>query len=303
MHSSNTSASIHPTFYNDGNYYFTSNVLYLVNTNAHNEIDFARDHLEWDSNLYLLLKQLRSASKQPDLSTKMSSFGLIDIDLPSSIEYPHIVEQCATQKWHLETAISYDDLQFVGSAEQLSPPPSYDTFLLDAIDALLHEDYRTTVLFSVLAMEHVARINIDEAVDAALQGISTIGGLRVEFLPPIHPVDNDNRRERLKKILLKDSRFQQLLDELPLIFVGRSVLMEDQNLYRKAVELYSERNKLAHRGTLTEEDRSRISGITLATEAVDCAIRIIEWFGERGGYANPLDKNGGLICYTARYED
>ena len=42
------------------------------------------------------------------------------------------------------------------------------------------------------------------------------------------------------------------------------------------------------------------SGFKQAREAIQCAIQLVEWFGELGGYSNPLDPvDGMVVCHAA----
>jgi hypothetical protein len=53
-------------------------------------------------------------------------------------------------------------------------------------------------------------------------------------------------------------------------------------MYRIALRMYNARNKIVHRGELSEEDEARSLALTRegASEAIECAAAILDWFGD-----------------------
>ncbi len=95
---------------------------------------------------------------------------------------------------------------------------------------------------------------------------------------------------------------KQLLHEFSLQSLGTSLYQDSRDLYDKALDIYRKRNAIMHAGAL--HDKTDYSTVRLASDAIQCAIQVAEWFGELGGYANPLDKKtGGIVCNTGHYPD
>ena len=254
----------------------------------------------WDKRLYMLLKYLRYASKQVTLSSNIMSFGPIDINEVPLLEFPDKGKECATQAWHIKTAIGKDDIELVSGKSLVEPPPAYDGMLLDAIQALMNEDYRTAILFSAIAMENLARMKLLASFEVSFDENVLDRALKIELLPATDLQNNITRKSRLANLLIERSRFAELLDPISLILSGRSLLAENKDLYDEACKIYKDRNGIVHKGLTPDNGLTRFAGIYEAIEAVNCAIQLVEWFGERGGYVNPYDKSIGHIkCHSA----
>jgi hypothetical protein len=148
--------------------------------------------------------------------------------------------------------------------------------LLDAMEATMRQDYRTSVLLSAMSIENLARLKLE----IAAKKMPTIIGPKE----------------------LRSARLKQLLHELSLQLLGKSLYQDSRNLYNKALDIYKKRNAIIHAGAL--HDKTDYSIARLASDAIQCAIQVVEWFGELGGYANPLDKKtGAMVCNTGHYPD
>ena len=252
------------TFVVDDNFYIDSQGFVLALTD--NTISFSLDEnsfLEWDTKLFRLIIYFRYASKQFRLSPKIKSFGPLDIfELPNPI-FPVVGDICATQAWPLRTALDKIGIKIVSKQDLDESPPTYDMIFLDAMEAATHEDYKTSVLFSALAMENFARMKLDEALEVAFGQISPNKPITIV----LHQQDEDNekRKHELRELLINNARFRRLLHQSSLILLGKSICQSDKTLY-------------------------------------DSAIRVVEWFERLGGYSNPLDPaNGMVVCNAANH--
>jgi len=244
--------------------------------------DTSRDHdwsnlsFIWNDRLTRLIGYLRYASKQFTLMPNIHSFGPRVVNELLDPLIPSIGDECSTQAWHVETALIKTDIEVVSQSDLDEPPPAYDTLLLDAMEAAMRKDYRASVLFSAMSIENLARLKLEMASKKS----------------PSLVTSNDLRNAKLNK----------LLNELSRDILGKSLCEEKKSLYDKALDIYKKRNAIMHAGAL--HDKTDYSIIWLASDAIQCAIQIVEWFGERNGYANPLDKKTGAIeCNSGYYPD
>ena len=288
------------TFIDGDHYYINTQGFVLALTD--NAIPISWDEkfgLEWDTKLFQLINYFRYASKQFHISPNMKSFGLTDISkLPSPI-FPSVGDKCATQAWHLRTALDKIGIEIVSKQVLRESPPAFDIILLDAMEAATHEDYKTAVLFPAIAMENLARMKLDEALKSAFSQSSLNQPLTIVLHPDKDKDTNEKRRHELRELLINNARFRRLLHQSSLILLGKSICQNDKALYDRAIQVYDSRNKMAHQGIMPGGEPTRYSGIKQAREAIQCAIQVVEWFEELGGYVNPLDPGKGIICHTA----
>lgn len=265
-----------PTFVVGNRFHIMTKGFMLVSSEANRDVDWANSFIEWDEKLISLIGYFRYASKQFSLMPNIQSFGPRVIDeLPDPL-FPIKGGECSTQAWHIETALTKDDTEVVSCSLLAEPPPAYDTMLLDAMEATTRQDYRTAVLFSAMSVENLARLKLEIAA---------------KKMPNV---------VELKE--LRKARMKQLLHELSLRLLGRSLYQDNQDLYDKALDIYRKRNALVHAGAL--HDKTDYSIAWLASDAIQCAIQVVEWFGELGGYANPLNKKtGAVVCNSGYYPD
>jgi hypothetical protein len=254
------------TFIVDENILLYSTHFYLaMKDNAHFEWTI-ESSLGWEKKLFMLVKHFRYTSKQFSISPKNTSFGPVDIKELPVLDYPNKVEEVFVQAWHIHNAIDKNGIEFVSKQSLTEPPPQFDSMLLDAIEALTHEDYQTTVLFSAIAMENLIRIKSESIKD--------------------------------------HNSFATLLEKASLTIMGKSLSVDNKKLYDAACEIYKKRNQIVHRGSIPNKEHTRLSGIRDAITAVKVATQLVEWFGEVGGYRFPFDDaNGPVLCYNAKYEN
>ena len=94
-------------------------------------------------------------------------------------------------------------------------------------------------------------------------------------------------KDPIYQYLIKDD-FGALLHERPLYLLNRSLLKDDQDVFRTAKELYRTRNKIVHRAELSSEINDG-SYITVdkegAKQALDCVLSVFRWFGVDSSYS------------------
>lgn len=152
------------------------------------------------------------------------------------------------------TAVQWIHVEHADKGIVAGDPPLYAGVLLDAAEAYLARDDRRTVLYAAMAVEMIARAKVG--------------------LPP--------KRN-------KGSNFQQLLGDLPLKTLGRSLEVEKPILYAQAEHLYRTRNGLVHEGKWPSDSTALPEGFAGegAFRALECAQEVFHWFGEPGEYCPP----------------
>jgi hypothetical protein len=267
--------SCKPTYIVGDCFHIISKGFVLVSHEKNRDVDY-NVYLEWNDKLINLIGYFRYASKQFSLMPNFHSYGprLIN-ELPDAL-FPIKGDGCVTPLWPIETALTKADINVVSSSSLTQTPPVYDTMLLDAIEAIIRQDYRTSVLLSAMAIENLARMKLD--IEAKKMP-NAVGFQEIRNAP-----------------------FKKILHELPLRLLSKSLFQDNQNLYDQALGVYRRRNAIIHGGA--HHDKTDYSIVSLAREAIQCAIQIVEWFGELGGYVNPLDKKAGTIfCNRSHYSD
>jgi hypothetical protein len=61
-------------------------------------------------------------------------------------------------------------------------------------------------------------------------------------------------------------------------------------------KIYDRRNRIVHKGIMDEAETNKVAGIYEAIDAVECAIALVDWFGELGGYISPLERTHGMVA-------
>jgi hypothetical protein len=161
--------------------------------------------------------------------------------------------------------------------------PIHDSLLLDAICAWLSADYRKAILYAAIAVESLANLKLEEALDAATTGSAP--GLRFVTIPGS---GGGTRKDPVYEALSQGVSFTRLLHERSLYLLNRSLMVDDPVLFSLALRLYGTRNKIAHRGEPSGQ-QSDILPVDLdgGRQALDCAIRVFAWYGEGQGYSLP----------------
>ncbi|MHB0859610.1 MAG: hypothetical protein ACYC5M_18860 [Anaerolineae bacterium] len=223
----------------------------------------------WDKrDLYIgellgrLSQWMRYASKQFDLIPRVSSYNLVGhkADRLPDPSFPDTGETAATDRWPLSTSLTGDDLEVVSHCNLAELPPSYDTMLLGAIQALMSANYGWAIVLSGVAIEHLARARLRREAHG-------------------HP-------GVLEDHAIRNAKLKDLLHKLRLSLSLSSLHCENPALYEAALGVYNQRNDILH-GNIANDDHDW-NTVRSSARAVQCAINVVQWFGERGGYENPF---------------
>jgi hypothetical protein len=101
-----------------------------------------------------------------------------------------------------------------------------------------------------------------------------------------------------EKLRNNRSDFRGLLHELSLYVLGRSLLIENENLYQDAMKLYAIRNKLAHIGDLPSDPSDQYIQLDSqgSLKSIKTAVQLLGWLGLRHDYVLPNFRFSRIEC-------
>jgi hypothetical protein len=195
----------------------------------------------------------------------------------------------------LETAVSLDKIIETDALQiGVGDIPVHDSLLLDSIQALSDGDNRRSLIYAAVAVETFVSSSIDAFFDRTLGGDAAPTHLRVQKFTL--PGGAEHRKDPVHSYLRTRSKvdFSLLIHELPLYVLNRSLLADDEGLYRDAIKLHRTRNQLVHKGLIDAADRQDLfqTDYQGAHGGVETAIKICRWFGMIEDYVLP---GGGRI--------
>lgn len=237
------------------------------------------------------LRALRITAKQASLPTDVYGYGANDYDLADAqIELPtKFPKGFLFGKYQIDTALNAAAIAAAYELKSDASVPLYQELLLDALLACETRRSRETILYSAIALESLAKYELDQVYELALQ----MGE------PPAHlnilnfdlPGGNVAKKDPIYALLSESDNFSRLLHEAPLYLLRRSLLRDSPDLFRQAKSLYSTRNRLGHGRSVTVDDEHLLPiDEQGAFEAVKIAISVFDWFGKPGYYAPDHDK-------------
>ena len=234
-----------------------------------------------------LLSNIRYYSKQHTINSGSDnlSFGFQEVSkIPNLPTFKKTVPSIINSSV-VDFAISWDNLISADTTSEDFTVPVFDTIVLDAISAFYGGDYRKAILYSAMAIEAVANIKLEEAYEVAIQ--DSPSDLRIVSF-------NQAGGEIVKKdpiyeSLSETTNFSRMLHERPLYLLKRSLLVDNDVVYKAAIKLYRTRNKIVHHGEppVDENERYLVLERSSALEAIKCSVDIFKWFGVNETYFNP----------------
>lgn len=228
------------------------------------------------------IRKLKLLSKQPGINPighvqavitkQISKFGKLNVDLidPKQINY-------RKSKYY-----SYITIDKIKEADKLIKNkitlPIYLEILLDAFDGFYFQDYRKTILYSAFAVETMINYVLNDKYQKYLLNNPNSTKLRISTVQiKDELVVKDPIYEKLDKL----NSFNILLHEKPLYILGKSLLLDDHDLYTKALQLNQTRNNLVHRGEVSTGNKNalNLNYDDDAFEAIRIANKVFNWFG------------------------
>lgn len=229
-----------------------------------------------------ILRWLRFITGQPQLGRDIIGHSLQPDADNELVPLPTEFQKLADPVRHVEfSALSFDLMRAAIRSNPSFLVPIYSEVLLDAIESSFVSDERKAILYSAISVEVMAATRIQEI----FEGASSIGNtdFRVIRIPQAggialekDPVFDELRRN-------SERNFKLLLSALPLYVQRRSMLTEDQELYKELVLLHTTRNNLVHSANLERGECIPLNHVGMR-RAVDAAIAAFRWFGAAGRY-------------------
>ena len=150
-------------------------------------------------------------------------------------------------------------------------------------------------------METYANLVLEEAHENAVELGGSATHLRLTKFP--QPGGGQIIKDPIYSYLVNRSRtdFSTIIHELPLYMLNRSLLVDDEGLYRTARRLYTTRNRIVHRGESDDTDEASFAMEPAGSRTgLNTAIKVCEWFGMSEKYAVP---GGGHVELQLAQED
>lgn len=241
------------------------------------------------------LRFLRVATRNPNSPGEIAGVGISTIRELPGVKRPTVPAVLRSGRvsflWNRDRTTATLDQVVDAFRESGEEPPVYATLALDAVAARGH-DYKKCILFAAFAIETLAATLLDEEYERVRgeQDPAPTWHFITRTISGNQTVRKDPIFEALRAQANNNAKF--LLHELPLYVFGRSLLQDDEVLYRQAEELRRSRNAVAHdvRGDAQGRLPLDLSG---ATQAVHIAKDVFRWFGatdfflEVGGNSHP----------------
>lgn len=235
-----------------------------------------------------LTANLRYISRQVDISRNFVSISRSELTELPLLNFPsvNLSVESRLNKYIWDTAIVWKNLLDADAELSHKKMPIYDTLLLDAIHALKEKDYRRALLYSAMSIESLASTKLDEIYLAVIENKDSQHKLRVIEL---RQGNASIKKDPVFETLFSKSKFAERLHEIPLYLIGKSLLVENENLYQKAVKLYRTRNKIAHIGESPSGEQSYFEmNEDDSLVAINTAIEITKWFGDKADFPLPI---------------
>jgi hypothetical protein len=221
-----------------------------------------------------VLRRLRYFSKQPTLPR--NSVARFAREAPEIVARPTVVELRGTQiRSDLLRAVTADTLRRLGSDDTV---PIFADVLLDAIEAMLEFDFRKSILYSAIALEAGA----SSAIESEYERLRRLPGQTLHRFLPAR--GNQDVHDPIFVRLADRANSRMRLHELPLYLFGRSLLVQNEPLFTRALRLSGTRNGLAHAGDAGQRADAYALDLTSASECLETARQVFDWFDLESDY-------------------
>jgi len=229
------------------------------------------------------LRTVRLVSRQAALPQEVSAFTTFSVEHPIRPQFPAAGKEKGKilGAYRVHTALTFDSLKRADALGLVPDIPLAHEILLDALHAYELKNHREAILFGAISVEALARMLFEKEHSRISSMAAPPAHLNVMTFP--RPGGATSRKDPIYALLAEPDSFARLLHEIPLYLFRRSLLQDNQELYRRAVNLYRTRNRLGH-GFAIEDEEPNLFPITHvgALEALDTAVAVFGWFGESG---------------------
>lgn len=277
----------------DGTFLLSSDVLCIRIEGSRNfENPFEREDM---AAIEQILRQIRFSSRQFTVPRKASSYSwshrgeiperpTLDI-LPTKNLY--------MQEYLFKTAVTLGTLETALTLPSNYQVPLAGEIMLDALEARAERDNKRAILYAAIAAESALSARLDDEYGNILK--ADVGQERFRVVERPMAGGYTKREDPVYRAI--PETFRSLLHERSLYLLGRSILLDDEELYRKATSLYKTRNLLAHGSDGEADPEVYPLDAGGAANALEVAARILDWTGDAGPYvvseafANPVDQS------------
>lgn len=149
----------------------------------------------------------------------------------------------------------------------------HEDLIIDAIEAFLARDYRRTLVYAASGAEAAAETALTNAYVAALT--TRPSDLRVRTI--VVTENNSVHKDPVYEAISENSDFKSSLHERPLYLMKRSLLLDNQELYRRLLKLYRTRNSIIHNSTKPKDIYA--IGQDSAEECLAALMQLLDWLG------------------------
>jgi hypothetical protein len=158
--------------------------------------------------------------------------------------------------------------------------PVFYQFLLDGYSNYDTSDYRQCFLNLAISVESYLGIKLDEEYEKRISGS---GGPEIRIINIPRAGGKFIKKDPIYESLASGTNFSTLLHQRPLYLLGKSLLIDNPETYKLAMMLYATRNKIVHRGELSEQDVTTCFSLTKkdADKALNCVKDVFGWFGDK----------------------
>lgn len=238
-----------------------------------------------------LLVRLRHLGGQATIPKfeSCSVIGSINIDDLPAFEAAGHGPPSHFQRYLWTSAITADQINAAAAFAADFVPPAHEVLFLDAVVAHRESDYRSSILYSAISAEVAFGFVIDREYERVITGQRDA---RFRMIERHRGGGGSIYKDPIYERLRRRPDFNTLINELALYVLGKSLLVENEELYLKAKRLYSTRNELAHSGGLNERGTNEMLPLDLngSLVALETSVALFSWLGERADF--PLPKIG-----------
>ncbi len=229
-----------------------------------------------------LLSALRYFSKQASMSTggdDLRFWEWLELDeLPTPAQLVKSKMKWSIAKSIVEVAATRVHLEAACACDSQFRVPIYDTIFLDAIGAHAAHDYRKSILYSAIALESATAMVLDEQYEDT---VKTSSGTKWRMIEIPAGAAKTARKDPIWESLRRREDANSLLHEGALYILGRSLLVDDQQLFQLAQRLRATRNKIAHHGETPEPQANQYLPLDSegSSDALNCVNAVFTWLG------------------------
>lgn len=228
--------------------------------------------------LSLFLKYLRFESRQTSISP---SAGISSIHFEKQLEKGlandiKSISIMAMNPRNFHTMVKWSDvIKADYKLTKKTDLPVFEEMLLEAYASWGNQEYNKVLLFSTIAIESLLAHSYDKIYEQERSRSKPRSTLRMAKGAMGHTKDP------IWKALMDRTDFKKLLHEAPLYLINKSILLENENLYRDLIKLYNTRNKIVHWGAPIAHSPDHLIELNSkgAFAALKMAIAIFNWIG------------------------